>query len=315
MVTVSALLVLCQGKHLSPVDAQTKTSDAERLNKRWACNRDAGEFRRHRVHYDGTVIVWSILSNSPYRIRFKMANFVSYSNVASATTLLIGAQYKIRYMFETWLQGRINNLKATIEWTSHHFKKWNSVKTKFTIIVARYCSDEGLFWCLFPSLLHNSGDKHQNHCYEKTCKPQAKSQTTHLEVGPSTCPVVSQYTWWHHQMETFSALLAFCAGNSPVTGEFPAQRPVTRSLKVFFDLHPNKRLSKQSWGWWSETPSSSLWRHRNERWMLCWPLIMCDERMLVLTQVSLDSHWLYDILSLIWYPTIVRRTTQPDPSD
>ena len=34
-----------------------------------------------------------------------------------------------------------------------------------------------------------------------------------------------QWTWWHHQMETFSALLAVCAGNSPVIGEFPAQRP------------------------------------------------------------------------------------------
>ena len=37
-------------------------------------------------------------------------------------------------------------------------------------------------------------------------------------------------TWWRHQMETFSALLAICAGNSPVTHEFPAQRPVTRTL-------------------------------------------------------------------------------------
>ena len=53
-----------------------------------------------------------------------------------------------------------------------------------------------------------------------------------------------------HQMETFSALLAFCAGNSPVTGEFHAQRPVTRSFDVFFDLRLNRRLSKQSWGWW-----------------------------------------------------------------
>ena len=41
-----------------------------------------------------------------------------------------------------------------------------------------------------------------------------------------------------------------CAGNSPVPGEFPAQRPVTRSFDVFFDLRLNKRLSKQSWGWW-----------------------------------------------------------------
>ena len=52
-----------------------------------------------------------------------------------------------------------------------------------------------------------------------------------------------------------SALLALCAGNSPVPGEFPAQRPVTRSFDVFFDMRPNKRLSKQSWGWWFETPS------------------------------------------------------------
>ena len=69
--------------------------------------------------------------------------------------------------------------------------------------------------------------------------------------------------WWRHQMETFSALLAICAGNSPVPGEFPAQRPVTRSFDLFFDLRPNKRLSKQSWGWWFETPSCPLWRHRN----------------------------------------------------
>ena len=70
-------------------------------------------------------------------------------------------------------------------------------------------------------------------------------------------------SWWRHQMETFSALLALCAGNSPVPGEFPAQRPVTRSFDVIFDLHPNKRLSIQSWSWWFETLSCSLWRHCN----------------------------------------------------
>ena len=62
------------------------------------------------------------------------------------------------------------------------------------------------------------------------------------------------FAWWRHRMETFSALLAICAGNSPVTCEFPIQRPVTRSFDVFFDLRLNKRLSKQSWGRWSETP-------------------------------------------------------------
>ena len=43
----------------------------------------------------------------------------------------------------------------------------------------------------------------------------------------------------------------------------PAQRPVTRSFDVFFDLLLNKRLSKQSWGCWFETPLRSLWRHCN----------------------------------------------------
>ena len=47
-------------------------------------------------------------------------------------------------------------------------------------------------------------------------------------------------------METFSALLALCAGNSPVTGEFPTQIQMTQHLDVFFDLRLKKRLNKQS---------------------------------------------------------------------
>ena len=55
----------------------------------------------------------------------------------------------------------------------------------------------------------------------------------------------------------------------PLCGEFtghrwiPAQRPVTRSFDVFFDLRLTERLSKQSWGWWFETPSRQLWSHSN----------------------------------------------------
>ena len=64
-------------------------------------------------------------------------------------------------------------------------------------------------------------------------------------------------TWWRHQMETFSALLVLCAGNSPL------QRPVTGSFDIFFDLCLNKRLSKQSRRRWFKTPSRSLWRHCN----------------------------------------------------
>ena len=75
--------------------------------------------------------------------------------------------------------------------------------------------------------------------------------------------------WWFHQIETYSALLELCAGNSPVTVELPSQRPVTRSFDVFFDLCLNKRLSKLSWGWWFETPPRSLWRYCSEK-CFCW---------------------------------------------
>ena len=79
----------------------------------------------------------------------------------------------------------------------------------------------------------------------------------------SSDDVLTPFSWWRHQMETFSALLAICAGNSPVPGELPAQRPVTRSFDVFFDLRLNKRLSKHWRCWWFQTLSCSLWRHCN----------------------------------------------------
>ena len=63
------------------------------------------------------------------------------------------------------------------------------------------------------------------------------------------------WSWWRHQMETFSALLALCTGNSPVTGELPSQRPLTQNFDVSLICALNTRLSKQSW-------AGDLRRHR-----------------------------------------------------
>ena len=75
---------------------------------------------------------------------------------------------------------------------------------------------------------------------------------------------------WYNQLSMMTSLngnifrvTGHCAVISPVPGEFPAQRPVTRNFDIFFDLRLNKRLSKQSRCWWFETPSRPLWRHRN----------------------------------------------------
>ena len=70
--------------------------------------------------------------------------------------------------------------------------------------------------------------------------------------------IVIKYSWFTHD-EIFR-VTGHLWGNSLVTGEFPAQRPVTRSFDVLFDLRLNKRLSKQWWCWWFETPSRPLWR-------------------------------------------------------
>ena len=72
-------------------------------------------------------------------------------------------------------------------------------------------------------------------------------------------------TWWRHQMDTFSALLAICERNPPVTGGFPSQRPVTRNFDAIFDL----RLNKQSRCRLFETPSHSVWRHCNDIYSRC----------------------------------------------
>ena len=97
--------------------------------------------------------------------------------------------------------------------------------------------------------LHNSAPQHTTHV---TKKPITKQNRWYI------------YIWLRHQMETLSALLAICAGDTAVTGDFPAQRPMTRSVAVFFELRLNKRLSKQWWGWWFETPPRVLWRHCHE---------------------------------------------------
>ena len=73
----------------------------------------------------------------------------------------------------------------------------------------------------------------------------------------------SMHAWWRHQDGNIFRVTGPLCGEFTGPGEFPTQRPVTRSFDVFFDLRLNKRLSKQPWGWWFETLSWSLWRHCN----------------------------------------------------
>ena len=112
------------------------------------------------------------------------------------------------------------------------------------------------------------------------------------------------------QNPMMSALLAICAGNSPVPGEFPAQRPVARSFDVFFDLRVNKRLSKQSWGWWFETLARPLWPHRNALFWrnVCWILLiwfMCGSWLI---GVIMMASWNGNIFGGFWHNELHRKT-------
>ena len=137
-------------------------------------------------------------------------------------------------------------LESVLQRIDSSLKSWKKV----------YWVSSNGFWCLFPEFF--------------------LKQTTFLDSRGIHTNILISYliqqqrhpVWWRHQMEKFSALLAICAGNSPVAGEFPSQRPVRRSFDVFYDLRLNTILRKQSWGWWFETLSRPLWRQCNgfETW-------------------------------------------------
>ena len=98
------------------------------------------------------------------------------------------------------------------------------------------------------------------------------SEQTHIwgRLSLMRCP--SSMKYWLYMMTSsngniFRVTGPLC-GEFTGPGEFPTQRPVTRSFDVFFDLRLNKRLSKHSWGWWFETLSWSLWRHHNDERIL-----------------------------------------------
>ena len=104
--------------------------------------------------------------------------------------------------------------------------------------------------------------------------------------------------------------MAICAGNSPVPGEVSSQRPVTRSFDALFDLRLNKRLSKQSSGWWFETPSRPLWRHRNVPSENCRPRRLRRRRV---DLVALKASEAYSIAALGRNYSAVQRLRMDSP--
>ena len=168
------------------------------------------------------------------------------------TNRMVKKTYRIvAVTYTTWDNGHNRSLRIFITLIPYRItgqSPGTSLTSQQTCIV--FVFDD---WYFIVSFIDQLGDKWIDRCFgsgERQLADYVKQRMHWFTAN----------TWWRHQIETFSELLAICAGHSLVTGEFPAQRPVTRSFDVFFDLRLNQRLGKQWRGWWFETRSRPLWR-------------------------------------------------------
>ena len=137
------------------------------------------------------------------------------------------------------------------------------------------------------------------------------------------------HTWWKSSNGSIFRVTGHLCREFTGARWIPAQRPLTRSFDVFFDPRLNKRLSKQSWGWWFKTLSRPLWRH-------CYDMAWCYHRWLfrrwmtmkhqgqglmasIVTKVTISyqmkqlrlqifhlCHWLIGLSSQLWLQMLFR---------
>ena len=149
-----------------------------------------------------------------------------------------------------------HNCRSEIESESNRDRKWDNIKRITVMSQSVMVSQINGISTLFNGMFWQAG--------KKTSKLRIAAPMWGESHDDGSKGQQCEETWWRHQMETFFPLLALCAGNSPVSDEFPSQRLVLRSFDVSLICALNTRLSKQSGGWWFETPSRLLWRHCNE---------------------------------------------------
>ena len=171
----------------------------------------------------------------------------------------------------------------------HWFKEWLGAARQQVITWANV--DQELCHHM-SSLDHNAirWDKFHSGTYAR-CRDNflyAPSQPQTMLQCNDFSPWLGAYMMTSSNGNIFRVTGPLC-GEFTGPGEFPAQRAVMRSFDVFFDLCLNKRLSKQPWGWWFETPSWSLWCHCNVQ-----KLIPQDVMFIVLLNGSINGLWILD---------------------
>ena len=190
---------------------------------------------------------WSVQPISPH-----LSGFVFYGCLESLTELSALCMTSIRY-----IKGGLFFHYIIVMWQKHIHYCYFLMQDVFQ----NHCQSKSISRLLPLGKIQCSVIS-INHGYKKRILflfkiSKVPVQWRHINVKASQITVQGFFNgyfpgwpWWRHQVEIFSALLTLCVGNSPVPGIFSAQRPVTRSFDVFFDLRLNKPLSKQSWSWW-----------------------------------------------------------------
>ena len=140
------------------------------------------------------------------------------------------------------------------------FSRWYGLRSRVLLVKLLSCECNRIPLMISQRWFRYAARRYLNHCW-------LRYAVIAINI-PSFIHVVTNNETSCYCMMTSSNGIIFrvtgpLCGEFTGPGEFPAQMSVTRSFDVFFDLRLNKRLSKQPWGWWFETPAWSLWHQRN----------------------------------------------------
>ena len=163
-------------------------------------------------------------------------------------------------------------------------------------------------WCPNITVSQVSTNQHRSACQKSqrsTSCNMVKSGLTWSRVfrrrgwlqSPASDGPLCIYMWLMMTSSNGNIFRVTChlCGGFTGPGEFPTQRPVTRSFDVYFDLRLYKRLCKQSPGWWFETLLCPLWRHNNVL-TLQWFTLCIYKRLVILQgpfRAYAGNNWLF----------------------
>ena len=191
--------------------------------------------------------------------------------------------------------------------------KWEMSSSEF------FCLSMTSYFC-WPALVqvmawHQTGTKplpepmmtQFNDVYLTYISPSDLGASTLRRICRRTCSLSRDrfVAWWRHQMETFSALLALCAGNSPVTGQFPSQRSMSRGL--VFSL-----ICAWTNGWVNNRHAGDLGRNRAhyDVTVMVWQVDETEDRLIIISietgalcdQPTTKSIWIINLAKALWWP-------------